>query len=166
MARSMRPNSPPTWLAGVISTPSSAYPCSLLRSVRIEMPRMFAACVRLPPQCFKVWRISSRSTSATVRPTRGAGPSVSTSSRSRIWLTPFPERGRPGIDSTTMTAPVRRRSNSSGVGGVRARIRKFDVDLERRDLGAAIDLHLHLVGVDADMTADDGKDFLAQYCDE
>ena len=49
--------------------PPSAYSFSLLRSVRIEMPRMLAAWVRLPRQCFSVSRIRSRSTSATVRPT-------------------------------------------------------------------------------------------------
>ena len=32
------------------STPSSVYCFNLLRSVRMEMPKMFAACVRLPRQ--------------------------------------------------------------------------------------------------------------------
>src|SRR5213076_1722637 len=50
-------------------TPSWLYCFSLLRSVRMEMPRMFAAWVRLPRQCWRVSRIRSRSTSATVRPT-------------------------------------------------------------------------------------------------
>src|ERR1700757_3611782 len=49
--------------------PPSAYSFSLLRSVRIEMPRMLAAWVRLPRQCLSVSRMRSRSTSATVRPT-------------------------------------------------------------------------------------------------
>src|SRR4030081_1592396 len=49
--------------------PRSAYSFSLLRSVRIEIPRMLAAWVRLPRQCLSVSRIRSRSTSATVRPT-------------------------------------------------------------------------------------------------
>jgi len=35
--------------AGGIGTPPSAYSFSLLRKVRIEMPRMLAAWVRLPP---------------------------------------------------------------------------------------------------------------------
>src|SRR5690606_19515681 len=50
--------------------PSSAYWLSLLRRVRMEMPRMLAACVRLPSTWSSVSRIRSRSTSATVRPTR------------------------------------------------------------------------------------------------
>ncbi|SPK02037.1 protein of unknown function [Methylorubrum extorquens DM4] len=50
-------------------TPASTYSLSLLRSVRIEMPRMRAAWVRLPRQWSRVSRIRSRSTSATVRPT-------------------------------------------------------------------------------------------------
>ena len=50
--------------------PESEYSRSLLRRVRIEMPRMLAACVRLPRQWSSVSRIRSRSTSATVRPTR------------------------------------------------------------------------------------------------
>src|ERR1700753_2802192 len=54
---------------GGTATPPSAYSFSLLRRVRIEMPRMLAAWVRLPRQCFNVSRIRSRSTSATVRPT-------------------------------------------------------------------------------------------------
>src|SRR3954447_23228116 len=40
--------------AGVIGMPPSEYSLSLLRSVRIEMPRMLAAWVRLPRQCFNV----------------------------------------------------------------------------------------------------------------
>ncbi len=52
-----------------IGTPSAAYSLSLLRSVRMEMPRMLEAWVRLPRQCLSVSRIRSRSTSATVRPT-------------------------------------------------------------------------------------------------
>ena len=55
---------------GGMFSPSPAYSLSLLRSVRIEMPRIFAAWVRLPRQCFKVSRMSSHSTSASVRPTR------------------------------------------------------------------------------------------------
>src|SRR5664280_2672233 len=55
---------------GGIGAPSAAYSLSLLRSVRIEMPRILAAWVRLPRQCLSVSRIRSRSTSATVRPTR------------------------------------------------------------------------------------------------
>ncbi len=43
-------------------TPSSLYCFSLLRRVRIEMPRMFAAWVRLPRQCCSVSMIRSRST--------------------------------------------------------------------------------------------------------
>ena len=62
--------SPPP--GGGIGTPSSAYSLSLLRSVRIEMPRMLAAWVRLPRQWSSVSRIRSRSTSATVRPTSDA----------------------------------------------------------------------------------------------
>src|SRR4029077_13571827 len=50
--------------------PESEYSRSLLRKVRIEMPRMLAAWVRLPRQWSSVSRIRSRSTSATVRPTR------------------------------------------------------------------------------------------------
>src|SRR6202171_5299041 len=56
-------------LGGGTGTPSAAYSLSLLRKVRIEMPRMFAAWVRLPRQCLRVSKIRSRSTSATVRPT-------------------------------------------------------------------------------------------------
>src|SRR4051812_24617864 len=56
--------------AGGIGAPSAAYSLSLLRKVRIEMPRILAAWVRLPRQCLSVSRIRSRSTSATVRPTR------------------------------------------------------------------------------------------------
>src|SRR5471032_960723 len=55
------------WL-GMLS-PESEYSRSLLRRVRIEMPRMLAAWVRLPRQWSKVSRIRSRSTSLTVRPT-------------------------------------------------------------------------------------------------
>ena len=58
--------------AAARATPASEYCFSLLRSVRIEMPRMFAACVRLPRQCVSVSRISSCSTSATVWPTKCA----------------------------------------------------------------------------------------------
>src|SRR4051794_36293239 len=54
----------------------------------------------------------------------------------------------------------------SGAGGARASVRKFDIDLQRRNLGAAIDLHLHLVGIDADVPGDDGEDFLAQHRDQ
>src|SRR6187402_3595378 len=61
-------SSPPP--AGGIGAPSDAYSLSLLRSVRIEMPRILAAWVRLPRQCLSVSRMRSRSTSATVRPTR------------------------------------------------------------------------------------------------
>src|ERR1700742_1514990 len=53
-----------------MANPAWLYSRSLLRKVRIEMPRMFAACVRLPRQWSNVSRIRSRSTSATVRPTR------------------------------------------------------------------------------------------------
>src|SRR5262249_35749845 len=63
-----RSSGPPC--GGGIGAPSAAYSFSLLRNVRIEIPRMFAACVRLPRQCRSVSRIKSRSTSATVRPTR------------------------------------------------------------------------------------------------
>src|SRR6478736_8317711 len=59
--------SPPP--GGGTGTPSETYSLSLLRKVRIEMPRILAAWVRLPRQCFSVSRIRSRSTSATVRPT-------------------------------------------------------------------------------------------------
>ena len=66
---SWRPRTPPA-PGGGTATPSSPYWRSLLRSVRIEMPRMVAAWVRLPSVCCSVSRIRSRSTSATVRPTR------------------------------------------------------------------------------------------------
>src|SRR5919107_138130 len=61
-------SSPPP--AGGIGAPSDAYSLSLLRRVRMEMPRILAAWVRLPRQCLSVSRIRSLSTSATVRPTR------------------------------------------------------------------------------------------------
>lgn len=47
-----------------------AYFRSLLRSVRTDIPKMLAACVRLPRQCSSVHRMRSRSTFAIVRPTR------------------------------------------------------------------------------------------------
>src|SRR5262245_4580302 len=62
-------SSEPPW-GGGIGEPPAAYSFNLLRRVRIEMPRIFAACVRLPRQCLSVSRIRSRSTSDTVRPTR------------------------------------------------------------------------------------------------
>src|SRR6202008_926539 len=43
-----------------------------------------------------------------------------------------------------------------------SRVGKFHVDLERRNLGTTVDLHLHLFGVDADVPAHDRKDFLAR----
>src|SRR5215813_5096839 len=52
-----------------ICSPPAAYSLSLFLRVRMEMPRMLAAWVRLPRQCLSVSRIRSRSTSATVRPT-------------------------------------------------------------------------------------------------
>ena len=66
MATRARGSPPP---GGGTGTPSAEYSLSLLRSVRIEMPRMLAAWVRLPRQCLSVSRMRSRSTSATVRPT-------------------------------------------------------------------------------------------------
>src|SRR3954453_12423815 len=42
-------------------------------------------------------------------------------------------------------------------------VRKFNIDRERRDFHTAINLHLHLVGIDADMPGDYCKDLLAQY---
>src|SRR4029079_14685477 len=60
--------SPPP--GGGTGIPSATYSLSLLRRVRMEMPRMLAACVRLPRQWRSVSRMRSRSTSATVRPTR------------------------------------------------------------------------------------------------
>src|SRR5204863_7004381 len=59
----------PIWGAGT-GTPASVYSFSLLRSVRIEMPRMLAACVRLPKQCCRVSMISCCSISETVWPTK------------------------------------------------------------------------------------------------
>ena len=50
--------------------PASVYSFSLLRRVRMEMPRIFAAWVRFPRQWSSVSRMRSCSTSATVRPTR------------------------------------------------------------------------------------------------
>ena len=40
---------------------------------------------------------------------------------------------------------------------------KLHVDLERRNLRAAVDLYLHLLRVDADVAAHDRKNLLAQY---
>src|ERR1700683_2844288 len=54
---------------GGTDRPAAVYSLSLLRSVLIEMPNRFAACVRLPKQCLSVSRMRSRSTSDTVRPT-------------------------------------------------------------------------------------------------
>src|SRR4051812_17540602 len=44
--------SPAPFAGGGIGRPSPAYSLSLLRRVRIEMPSMLAAWVRLPRQCF------------------------------------------------------------------------------------------------------------------
>src|SRR5215207_2595017 len=58
------------WPGSGTAAPAAVYSPSLLRSVRIEMPRIFAACVRLPRQWSSVSRMRSCSTCATVRPTR------------------------------------------------------------------------------------------------
>ena len=55
---------------GGTATPASEYSFSLLRRVRIEMPRMLAAWVRLPRQWLSVSMISCCSTAATVWPTK------------------------------------------------------------------------------------------------
>ena len=65
----IRPRSAEPCGAGT-ETPASVYSFSLLRRVRIEMPRMLAAWVRLPRQWLSVSRISCCSTSATVWPTK------------------------------------------------------------------------------------------------
>ena len=63
---------------GGTGTPAARYSCSLLRKVRMEIPSISAARVRLPKQWERVSRINSRSTSSIRRPTsaaafRGAG---------------------------------------------------------------------------------------------
>src|SRR5262249_14381486 len=63
------PRKSPPWGGGT-GAPSAEYSLSLLRNVRIEMPKILAAWVRFPKQLLSVSRIKSRSTSATVRPTR------------------------------------------------------------------------------------------------
>src|ERR1700732_461494 len=46
------------------------------------------------------------------------------------------------------------------------RVRNFDIDFQRRGRFAAVHLDLHVVGLERDVPADDGKDFLAQQAEQ
>src|SRR5580692_2117245 len=45
-------------------------------------------------------------------------------------------------------------------------VRNFDIDFERRHRFAAVELDLHLVGLERHVPADHGEDLLAQYAEQ
>ena len=87
----------------------------LLRMHRIEIPRILADRVRLPQQWMSVWRMSSRSTSSIVRPTRCGitssivNPRASTAAQGPQTATPPPPRREAIRTRAVSTRSPRRR---------------------------------------------------------